>query len=167
MGTLLQLVGQGADHQIATEAQRWVPAITKLGITDTDFDAVRDARDQHKRVCFSIEPGPPLCTVFPSGDERAGHADYCAGLGFAYHIKATGGSPRENVDIRFEADGTVSLITGTQTIGQGHETTFPQIQSAGAGQPGAARLPRSRPRSGPAAATLTLTERVAPALPRC
>jgi len=49
------------------------------------------------------------------------------GLGFAYHIKGTGGAPTENVDIRFEADGTVSLITGTQTIGQGHETTFPQI----------------------------------------
>jgi len=49
------------------------------------------------------------------------------GLGFAYHIKGTGGSPTENVDIRFEADGTVSLITGTQTIGQGHETTFPQV----------------------------------------
>jgi carbon-monoxide dehydrogenase large subunit len=49
------------------------------------------------------------------------------GLGFAYHIKGTGGSPHENVDIRFEADGTVLLITGTQTIGQGHETTFPQI----------------------------------------
>ena len=49
------------------------------------------------------------------------------GLGFAYHIKATGGAPSENVDIRFEADGTVLLITGTQTIGQGHETTFPQI----------------------------------------
>jgi len=49
------------------------------------------------------------------------------GLGFACHIKATGGNPSENVDIRFEDDGTVSLITGTQTIGQGHETTFPQI----------------------------------------
>jgi aerobic carbon-monoxide dehydrogenase large subunit len=49
------------------------------------------------------------------------------GLGFAYHIKGTGGSPSENVDIRFEPDGTLSLITGTQTIGQGHETTFPQI----------------------------------------
>ncbi len=49
------------------------------------------------------------------------------GLGFACHIKATGGNPSENVDIRFGADGIVSLITGTQTIGQGHETTFPQI----------------------------------------
>ena len=49
------------------------------------------------------------------------------GRGLAYHIKATGGAPSENVDVRFEADGSVSLITGTQTIGQGHETTFPQI----------------------------------------
>jgi carbon-monoxide dehydrogenase large subunit len=49
------------------------------------------------------------------------------GLGFACHIKATGGNPSENVDIRFDDDGSVALITGTQTIGQGHETTFPQI----------------------------------------
>jgi aerobic carbon-monoxide dehydrogenase large subunit len=57
------------------------------------------------------------------------------GLGFACHIKGTGGSPHENVDIRFEADGTVSLITGTQTIGQGHETTFPQILADRLGLP--------------------------------
>ena len=57
------------------------------------------------------------------------------GLGLAYHIKATGGSPSENVDIRFEANGTVSLITGTQTIGQGHETTFPQILADRLGLP--------------------------------
>ena len=49
------------------------------------------------------------------------------GLGFAYHIKGTGGSPHENVHIRFETDGTVSLITGTHSVGQGHATTFPQI----------------------------------------
>ncbi len=59
------------------------------------------------------------------------------GLGFAYHIKGTGGSPHENVDIRFENDGTVSLITGTQTIGQGHETTFPQILADRLGIPNA------------------------------
>jgi carbon-monoxide dehydrogenase large subunit len=59
------------------------------------------------------------------------------GLGFAYHIKATGGPPDENVDVRFEADGTVSLITGTQHIGQGHETTFPQILAHRLGVPNA------------------------------
>lgn len=57
------------------------------------------------------------------------------GLGFAYHIKGTGGSPHENVEVRFEPDGSVSLITGTQTIGQGHETTFPQILADRLGLP--------------------------------
>jgi carbon-monoxide dehydrogenase large subunit len=57
------------------------------------------------------------------------------GIGFACHIKGTGGSPTENVDIRFEPDGSVSLITGTQTIGQGHETTMPQILSDRLGLP--------------------------------
>jgi aerobic carbon-monoxide dehydrogenase large subunit len=64
---------------------------------------------------------------FPARRGASEACGYLRGLGFAYHIKGTGGSPSENVDIRFEADGTVSLITGTQTIGQGHETTFPQI----------------------------------------
>jgi carbon-monoxide dehydrogenase large subunit len=60
------------------------------------------------------------------------------GIGLACHIKATGGLPTENVDIRFEPDGSVSLITGTQTIGQGHETTFPQILADRLGVPNAA-----------------------------
>ena len=49
------------------------------------------------------------------------------GLGFACHIKGTGGSPEENVELRFHTDGRVDLVTGTQHIGQGHETTFPEI----------------------------------------
>ncbi|HWZ67401.1 MAG TPA: xanthine dehydrogenase family protein molybdopterin-binding subunit [Stellaceae bacterium] len=64
---------------------------------------------------------------FPARRSSSERRGYLRGLGFAYHIKGTGGSPSENVDIRFEPGGTVSLITGTQTIGQGHETTFPQI----------------------------------------
>ncbi|MGC2202658.1 MAG: xanthine dehydrogenase family protein molybdopterin-binding subunit [Stellaceae bacterium] len=72
---------------------------------------------------------------FPARRERSEARGSWRGLGFAYHIKGTGGSPHENVDIRFEPDGTVSLITGTQTIGQGHETTFPQILADRLGLP--------------------------------
>lgn len=57
------------------------------------------------------------------------------GLGVACHIKATGASPDENVEIRFLEDGGVDLITGTQTIGQGHETTFPQMLADRLGVP--------------------------------
>ena len=58
------------------------------------------------------------------GSEAAG---LLRGLGFACHIKATGGYPEENVELRFHEDGRVDLVTGTQHIGQGHETTFPEI----------------------------------------
>ncbi|HEY1796038.1 MAG TPA: xanthine dehydrogenase family protein molybdopterin-binding subunit [Stellaceae bacterium] len=67
------------------------------------------------------------------GDSEA--AGKLRGLGFAYHIKGTGGSPSENVDIRFGEDGVIQLLTGTQTIGQGHETTFPQILADRLGLP--------------------------------
>jgi carbon-monoxide dehydrogenase large subunit len=59
------------------------------------------------------------------------------GIGLACHIKGTGGLPTENVDIRFQPDGTIALITGTQTIGQGHETTMPQILADRLGLPNA------------------------------
>ncbi|HYZ42356.1 MAG TPA: xanthine dehydrogenase family protein molybdopterin-binding subunit, partial [Stellaceae bacterium] len=72
---------------------------------------------------------------FPARRRDSEARGFLRGLGLAYHIKATGGSPHENVDIRFEADGIVSLVTGTQTIGQGHETSFPQILSDRLGIP--------------------------------
>ncbi len=49
------------------------------------------------------------------------------GLGYAYHIKGTGGFPQENAEIRFAANGRVTVTTGTHSVGQGHATTFPQI----------------------------------------
>ncbi|MBT5809713.1 MAG: xanthine dehydrogenase family protein molybdopterin-binding subunit [Rhodospirillaceae bacterium] len=57
------------------------------------------------------------------------------GLGMAYHIKATFGVPVENVELTFGADDYLTLVTGTQSIGQGHETTFPQILSDLLGAP--------------------------------
>ena len=63
-----------------------------------------------------------------AGRRRASEAaGLLRGLGFACHIKATGGYPEENVELRFHSDGRVDLVTGTQHIGQGHETTFPEI----------------------------------------
>ncbi|MBK1656805.1 xanthine dehydrogenase family protein molybdopterin-binding subunit [Paracraurococcus ruber] len=70
-------------------------------------------------------------------ERRAGSAarGRLRGLGFALHLKGTAGSPEENAEIRFEADGGIALLVGTQTIGQGHETTFPQILAERLGVP--------------------------------
>ena len=60
---------------------------------------------------------------------QADAAGRLRGLGIAYHIKATFGAPEENVELRFDADDAITFTTGTQAIGQGHETSFPQIIS--------------------------------------
>ncbi len=59
----------------------------------------------------------------------SGAAGRLRGIGIGYHIKATFGAPEENVKLRFEEDATLTFTTGTQAIGQGHETSFPQIIS--------------------------------------
>ena len=49
------------------------------------------------------------------------------GLGIACFLETARGAPNEGAEIRFENDGTVSLLLGTQSNGQGHETAYPQI----------------------------------------
>jgi carbon-monoxide dehydrogenase large subunit len=49
------------------------------------------------------------------------------GLGVACFLETARGAPDEAAEIRFEPGGTVALIVGTQSNGQGHETSYPQI----------------------------------------
>jgi carbon-monoxide dehydrogenase large subunit len=49
------------------------------------------------------------------------------GLGIAAFLETSRGAPGERAEIRFEVDGRVALLLGTQSNGQGHETSFPQI----------------------------------------
>jgi len=51
------------------------------------------------------------------------------GLGIACFLETARGTPNEGAEIRFENDGRVSLLLGTQSNGQGHETSYPQIAS--------------------------------------
>ncbi|MGE0260459.1 MAG: xanthine dehydrogenase family protein molybdopterin-binding subunit [Alphaproteobacteria bacterium] len=49
------------------------------------------------------------------------------GLGVACFLETSRGTPGERAEIRFKPDGHVALVLGTQSNGQGHETSFPQI----------------------------------------
>jgi carbon-monoxide dehydrogenase large subunit len=49
------------------------------------------------------------------------------GLGLGCYLEVTGPSQKEMGGIRFEADGSVTMITGTLDYGQGHATPFAQI----------------------------------------
>ena len=49
------------------------------------------------------------------------------GIGVANYLETPVGAPRERVSVSVQADGTVVITAGTQSNGQGHETTFAQV----------------------------------------
>ncbi len=50
-----------------------------------------------------------------------------AGLGLANYIETPVGAPHERVEIAIRPEGHVELVVGTQSTGQGHETSFAQV----------------------------------------
>ncbi|MGH7153486.1 MAG: xanthine dehydrogenase family protein molybdopterin-binding subunit, partial [Acetobacteraceae bacterium] len=57
------------------------------------------------------------------------------GLGVACFLETARGQPHEAAALRFEADGRIALVVGTQSNGQGHETSYPQIAAELLGLP--------------------------------
>ena len=49
------------------------------------------------------------------------------GLGLAVYLEWTGALPTETVDIEIDAEGAVTVFSGTQAMGQGLETTYTQL----------------------------------------
>jgi len=57
------------------------------------------------------------------------------GIGLAIYIESCGGGSEEEATIEFGPDGTVDVLVGTQSGGQGHETAYAQIAADGLGVP--------------------------------
>ena len=51
------------------------------------------------------------------------------GIGLATYIEACSGGSPENAQVRLEPDGTVTVLIGTQSTGQGHSTAYAQLVS--------------------------------------
>lgn len=49
------------------------------------------------------------------------------GAGIANYLETPVGAPRERVTVTVQPGGTVEIVAGTQSNGQGHETTFAQV----------------------------------------
>ena len=49
------------------------------------------------------------------------------GIGLATYIEACGNNGPDTATVSLEADGTVTVLTGTQSSGQGHHTAYAQI----------------------------------------
>jgi carbon-monoxide dehydrogenase large subunit len=65
---------------------------------------------------------------FASRREQSRRRSRLRGRGLATYLEWTGAPVRtETVDIRADADGSVTVFTGTQAMGQGLETTYTQL----------------------------------------
>ena len=49
------------------------------------------------------------------------------GIGVACFLETARGAPNEGAELRFGTDDIVTILVGTQSNGQGHETSYPQI----------------------------------------
>ena len=75
------------------------------------------------------------CDGFAARKREARARGMLRGIGIGQYLEVTGPPSKEMGGIRFEDDGTVTLITGTLDYGQGHATPFAQVLSARLGIP--------------------------------
>jgi len=76
---------------------------------------------------------------FPARREEAKRRGKCRGIGVANYVDTATGAPREKAEVTVTpdgpVDGTVELVVGTVSQGQGHETSFAQLMTDWLGVP--------------------------------
>ena len=89
------------------------------------------------RFAANIDPALRAADAagFPARRQASARAGVLRGLGITCFLETARGAPNEGAEIRFRGDGRVSLHLGTQSNGQGHETSFPQIAADRLGLP--------------------------------
>ncbi len=66
---------------------------------------------------------------FPARRRAAKKRGRLAGIGISNYVETPVGIPHERVEVTVLPTGTVELAVGTQSTGQGHETTFAQVMA--------------------------------------
>src|SRR5215472_11404611 len=103
---------------MAGRARRGVRQWSGLGVT---IDCGRFAANLDEMVQRVLADG------FADRRRDSAKRGKLRGLGIACFLETSRGTPGERAEIRFEPDSRVTLVLGTQSNGQGHETSFPQI----------------------------------------
>jgi aerobic carbon-monoxide dehydrogenase large subunit len=66
-------------------------------------------------------------TGFAARREASERGGMLRGLGVTCFMETARGAPNEGAELRFDDDGRVALLVGTQSNGMGHETAYAQI----------------------------------------
>jgi aerobic carbon-monoxide dehydrogenase large subunit len=137
------------------EANYWMERLVDAAAAQTGIDRVELRRRNHIRP-EEMPWSAPSGQLYDSGEftavldlalaaadvhgfqkrkEESKRKGKLRGLGIGSYLEATSPPGKESGAIRFEGDGTVTLLTGTYDIGQGHGTSFPQVAASKLGLP--------------------------------
>jgi carbon-monoxide dehydrogenase large subunit len=103
-----------------------MPYNTSLGLTYDSGNFVRNMEDALKQ---SDHAG------FAARRAASKAKGKLRGLGISTYIEQCGTGGDEMAEIRFDSDGTATLLIGTQSSGQGHQTAYAQLIADGLGIP--------------------------------
>lgn len=103
-----------------------MPFRTPLGNTYDSGDFARNMDDAMARARWAD---------FPARRSEAAARGRLRGIGMSTYIESCGGGGDEGAEIRMDADGFVTILIGTQSTGQGHETAYAQIAADQLGIP--------------------------------
>jgi carbon-monoxide dehydrogenase large subunit len=105
---------------------RAFPTVTALGM---EIDTGRQAEN--------IEIAESLAdrAVFAARRTASAARGRLRGLGVTGFMETSRGAPGEWSSLRAHPDGSVDILIGTQSNGQGHETSFPQVMAERLGLP--------------------------------
>jgi carbon-monoxide dehydrogenase large subunit len=95
-----------------------MPYATPLGLT---YDSGDFARNMEDALAAADATG------FPGRRDEARRRGRWRGLGHAVYIEQSGMPPDEFAELRFDPSGTLTILMGTQSSGQGHQTAYAQL----------------------------------------
>jgi len=95
-----------------------MPYQTALGL---NYDSGEFARNMDQALAAADLVG------FPARRAEARARGRYRGLGHAVYIEQSGFPPDEFAELRFDPSGTLTILMGTQSSGQGHQTAYTQL----------------------------------------
>src|SRR5204862_567141 len=103
-----------------------MPHTTVLGLVYDSGDFERNMRDA---LTAADAAG------FAARRAEARGRGYYRGLGHAVYIEQSGFPPDEFAELRFDPAGTLTVLMGSQSSGQGHQTAYAQLAAERLGVP--------------------------------
>jgi carbon-monoxide dehydrogenase large subunit len=103
-----------------------MPHMTPLGL---NYDSGDFARNMDQALAAADAAGFPARRA-----QSRAHGRY-RGLGHAVYIEQSGFPPDEFAELRFDPSATLTLLMGTQSSGQGHQTAYAQLAAEKLGLP--------------------------------